>query len=170
MFIDCLSLRAAFPPAGRMSLAKCNGTAIMARPSSCGWRAWRSLRFPGRPRKLPSPWNSPGSPGKIYFPGGEICRDSEPETPGAPRKPAAIFGTGHHVPEARLFIFAEESVLSIRPSGILRCEPAVAGTFKTRPVPCRESDVLIHLEKPAAARLLAFLPARRVSQAPGVRF
>ncbi len=63
-----------------------------------------------------------------------------------------------HAPEAKLFIFSEEAVVTARSTGQpLHYELAVMGAFKTRPVPCREADLTIHLEKPAAARLLSFL-------------
>jgi hypothetical protein len=66
-----------------------------------------------------------------------------------------------HAPEAKLFIFCEEAAVTARSTGQpLRCELAVTGPFKTRLVPCRETDLIIHLEKPAAARLLSFLLAQ----------
>lgn len=66
-----------------------------------------------------------------------------------------------HAPEAKLFIFSEESTLTARPTGQpLHCELVVTGAFKTRLVPCRETDLIIHLEKPAATRLLSFLLAQ----------
>lgn len=66
-----------------------------------------------------------------------------------------------HAPEAKLFIFSEESTVTARPAGRpLHCELAVTGPFKTRLVPCRETDLTIHLEKPGAARLLSFLLAQ----------
>ena len=66
-----------------------------------------------------------------------------------------------HAPEPRLFIFSEEATLTAHPTGRpLLCELAVTGPFKTRQLPCRETDLVVHLEKPAAARLLSFLLAQ----------
>ena len=65
-----------------------------------------------------------------------------------------------HLSEAKLFIFAEASQLTARPAGKERCELMVTGTFKVRQIPCQETDLVIHLEKPVAARLLAFLLAQ----------
>ncbi len=62
-----------------------------------------------------------------------------------------------HVPEAKLFIFSEESWLTARPTGTSSCELVVTGPFKARQVPCQESDLLIHLEKEASTRLLSYL-------------
>jgi hypothetical protein len=62
-----------------------------------------------------------------------------------------------HVPEAKLFIFSEESLLTARPTGPSNCELAVTGSFKARQVPCQETDLLIHLEKEASTRLLSYL-------------
>lgn len=73
-------------------------------------------------------------------------------------EPATL--TAVHAPEAKLFIFSEEAVVAARPAGPpLHYELTVIGAFKTRLVPCRETDLVIYLEKPAAARLLSFFLA-----------
>ena len=79
--------------------------------------------------------------------------------PTAWSEPATL--SAAHAPEAKLFIFSEEATVTARLTGQpLRCELAVTGPFKTRLAPCREADLIIHLEKPAAARLLSFLLAQ----------
>jgi hypothetical protein len=65
-----------------------------------------------------------------------------------------------HVPEAKQFIFSEDASMAARITGPGRCELTVTGPFKARLAPSRETDVIVHLEKPAAARLLSFLMAQ----------
>jgi hypothetical protein len=60
-----------------------------------------------------------------------------------------------HLPGTNLFIFSENATLRAQatPGGNLRL--TVRGGFKCRKVPCRETDLLLHLERPGAARLLS---------------
>ena len=59
-----------------------------------------------------------------------------------------------HLPGQNLFIFAEEPHLAVKKRGEV-VELAVTGSFKARRVPCRETDLVIHLTKAAMARLVA---------------
>jgi hypothetical protein len=59
-----------------------------------------------------------------------------------------------HLPEQNLFVFAEEPRLAVKKRGET-VELAVTGSFKTRRVPCREADLVVHLTKAAMARLVA---------------
>jgi hypothetical protein len=61
-----------------------------------------------------------------------------------------------HLPEVKLFVFCEQATLAARiiPEGRLRL--MVAGDFKSRKVPCQETDLLLHLERPGASRLLSY--------------
>jgi hypothetical protein len=61
-----------------------------------------------------------------------------------------------HLPEAKLFVFSEKAVLTVRatPEGNVRL--TVAGDFKSRKVPCQATDLVLHLERPGAARLLSY--------------
>jgi hypothetical protein len=61
-----------------------------------------------------------------------------------------------HLPEQNLFIFCEEPRLAVKRRGEA-VELAVAGHFKTRRVPCRETDLVIHLTRAAMARLVALV-------------
>lgn len=61
-----------------------------------------------------------------------------------------------HLPGASLFIYCETATLTARatPRGNIRL--AVQGSFKSRKVPCRETDLLLHLERPGSTRLLSY--------------
>ncbi len=59
-----------------------------------------------------------------------------------------------HLPGQNLFVFAEEPHLVVKRRGDT-VEIAVEGHFKARRVPCRETDLVIHLTKAAMARLVA---------------
>jgi hypothetical protein len=76
--------------------------------------------------------------------------------PAAPELSEAAILAACHLPGQNLFIFAEEPLLVAKRRGKI-VELAVAGTFKARQVPCRETDLVIHLTKAAIARLIAFI-------------
>jgi hypothetical protein len=59
-----------------------------------------------------------------------------------------------HLPGQNLFVFAEEPRLWVKKRGET-VEIAVTGLFKARRVPCRETDLVIHLTKAAMARLVS---------------
>jgi hypothetical protein len=61
-----------------------------------------------------------------------------------------------HLPGNNLFIFAEEPRLAVKKRGEI-VELAVTGSFKARRVPCRETDLIIHLTRAAMARLVALV-------------
>ena len=61
-----------------------------------------------------------------------------------------------HLPEQNLFIFCEEPRLVVKRRGEA-VELAVEGHFKTRRVPCQETDLVIHLTRTAMARLVALV-------------
>ena len=61
-----------------------------------------------------------------------------------------------HLPVQNLFVFAEEPRLAVKRRGEA-VELAVEGHFKTRRVPCRETDLVIHLTRTAMARLVALV-------------
>jgi hypothetical protein len=64
-----------------------------------------------------------------------------------------------HVPGNNLFIYCEDPRLALRPEGRQTMTLRISGVFKARRVPCQETDVVIHLEAAAMARLLAGLLA-----------
>jgi len=61
-----------------------------------------------------------------------------------------------HLPEAKLFVFCEAPTLKARatPEGNVLLE--VTGDFKSRKIPCQETDLMLHLERPHSSRLLSF--------------
>jgi len=61
-----------------------------------------------------------------------------------------------HLPGQNLFVFAEAPRLAVKRRGEA-VELAVEGLFKTRRVPCQETDLVIHLTKAAMARLVALV-------------
>ena len=64
-----------------------------------------------------------------------------------------------HVPGKNLFVYSEESALQARAAGPQTLELSVTGIFRSRKVPCREPDLVVHLTAAAMARLLSFLLA-----------
>jgi hypothetical protein len=62
-----------------------------------------------------------------------------------------------HLPGKSLFIFCEEPQLTIRPLGAGTVELSVTGPFKSRRLPCQETDLVIHVEMAAMAQLLSWL-------------
>ena len=61
-----------------------------------------------------------------------------------------------HLPGQNLFIFCEEPRLVVKRRGEA-VELAVEGHFRTRRVPCQETDLVIHLTRTAMARLVALV-------------
>ncbi len=61
-----------------------------------------------------------------------------------------------HLPQSRLFVFSEQAALTARatPQGNVRL--AVAGDFKSRKIPCQETDLVLHLERANSSRLLSY--------------
>jgi hypothetical protein len=61
-----------------------------------------------------------------------------------------------HLPGPKLFVFCEKASLTARvtPEGNLRL--TVTGDFKSRKVPCQETDLLLHLERANSTRLLSY--------------
>jgi hypothetical protein len=61
-----------------------------------------------------------------------------------------------HLPGERLFVFSEQATLTARatPEGNVRI--LVAGDFTSRKIPCQETDLVLHLERPNSSRLLSF--------------
>ncbi len=71
-----------------------------------------------------------------------------------------------HLPGKGLFIFCEEAHLTLRRSGESTLEILVTGNFKARRVSCRETDLVIHLDMAAMARLLGGMLAWTGAGAP----
>ncbi|MFZ2089031.1 MAG: hypothetical protein WAU47_10675 [Desulfobaccales bacterium] len=61
-----------------------------------------------------------------------------------------------HLPEAKLFVFCEQAVLTARATSEGNVRLSVAGNFKSRKLPCQETDIVLHLERPSATRLLSY--------------
>jgi hypothetical protein len=61
-----------------------------------------------------------------------------------------------HLPGPKLFVFSEQATLTARatPEGNVRL--TVTGDFKSRKVPCQETDLLLHLERANSSRLLSY--------------
>lgn len=84
------------------------------------------------------------------------------EVPGVIRENLILAAC--HVAETKFFIFSEKAVLTARPTGPLAVEVTVVGPFRAQRLPCQESDVILHLDAPATARLLSlFLSLVRAS-------
>ncbi len=74
-----------------------------------------------------------------------------PEEVAAPLTLAAC-----HLPETKLFVFCESATLTARATPEGNMQLTVAGEFKSRQVPCQETDLVLHLERAHAARLLSY--------------
>jgi hypothetical protein len=61
-----------------------------------------------------------------------------------------------HLPGQKLFVFAEAPLLTVKKRGEA-VELAVEGHFKTRRLPCQETDLVIHLTRAAMARLVSLV-------------
>lgn len=61
-----------------------------------------------------------------------------------------------HLPEAKLFVYCEQATLSARATPEGNLQLTVQGVFKSRKVPCQETDLLLHLERAQAHRLLSY--------------
>lgn len=61
-----------------------------------------------------------------------------------------------HLPNPKLFVFSEEATLTARATPEGNLELLANGDFKSRKVPCQETDLLLHLERPHSSRLLSF--------------
>jgi hypothetical protein len=76
--------------------------------------------------------------------------------PSGPELQEEIVLAACHLPEQKLFVFAEEPHLAVKKRGE-SVELAVTGSFKARRVPCQETDLVIHLTKAAMARLVSLV-------------
>jgi hypothetical protein len=61
-----------------------------------------------------------------------------------------------HLPEAKLFIFCETATLTARATPGGNMQILVTGEFKTRKVPCQETDLVLHLERAHSSRVLSY--------------
>jgi hypothetical protein len=79
--------------------------------------------------------------------------------PPAPEFIEAPLLAAFHVPGKGLFVYCEEPLLSVRPLGPGGLEFSDTGGFRSRRVPSRETDVIIHLSAAGMARLLTYCRA-----------
>lgn len=61
-----------------------------------------------------------------------------------------------HLPETKLFVFCETATLTARATPEGNMHLAVAGEFKSRQVPCQETDLVLHLERALSSRLWSY--------------
>jgi hypothetical protein len=169
MFIDCLNLKAVFPSAGyalqthesnQLQWDCHHGTTFILRVANLDVTA-----IPQEASEAAITIQVGLSPREKFISQAErFAANQHLDLPLSTSLPSALTEqltlSAVHLPEAKLFIFAEASQLTARPVGKGHCELMVTGTFKARQIPCQEADLVIHLEKPAAARLLSFLLAQ----------
>ena len=77
-----------------------------------------------------------------------------PTLPEALEEPLTLAAC--HLPAAKLFVFSEKAVLTARATLEGNVRLTVAGDFKSRKLPCQETDIVLHLERPGATRLLSY--------------
>ncbi len=80
-----------------------------------------------------------------------------PPVPPEPEFSARPILAACHIPAKKMFIFAEESQMQVRPLSGGTMEMQVRGAFRTRAVPCQEADLVMHLTPRDLARLLSYL-------------
>jgi len=61
-----------------------------------------------------------------------------------------------HLPGPKLFLFCEKATLTARATAEENVRLTVTGDFKSRKVPCQETDLVLHLERPNSTRLLSY--------------
>jgi hypothetical protein len=61
-----------------------------------------------------------------------------------------------HVPGSKLFVYSEKAMLTARATPEGNVQLVVKGDFKSRKIPCQETDLLLHLERPGSTRLLNY--------------
>ena len=76
--------------------------------------------------------------------------------PAGPELEEDVVLAACHLPAQNLFVFAEEPRLLVKRRGEA-VELTLTGPFKARRLPCRETDLVIHLTRPAMARLVALV-------------
>lgn len=169
MFIDCLNLKAVFPSAGyalqtheshQLQWDCHHGTTFILRVANLD-----VTTIPQEASEAAITIEVGLSPGEEFISQAERFAATQQlelslSSSLLPSLTEQLTLTAAHLPEAKLFIFAEASQLTARPVGKGHCELLVTGTFKVRQIPCQEADLVIHLEKSAAARLLVFLMAQ----------
>ena len=98
----------------------------------------------------------PLSPGDFVGDLEEFAAQHELPLEQAPSKELAATAVlaACHLPGENLFIFAEEPELTAQKQGP-NLSITVSGDFKARRVPCRDTDLVIHLSREAMARLIA---------------
>uniref|UniRef100_A0A7V4LCT9 Uncharacterized protein n=1 Tax=Desulfobacca acetoxidans TaxID=60893 RepID=A0A7V4LCT9_9BACT len=90
---------------------------------------------------------------------GFAAAQEVPLTPTSPLPPELTLPltlAACHLPGERRFIFSENAVLTAArtPAGDFRL--TVTGDFKSRTIPCQETDLILHLARPEAAKLLSY--------------
>jgi hypothetical protein len=98
----------------------------------------------------------PLSPGDFVEDLEEFAAQHELPLEQAPSKELAATAVlaACHLPGENLFIFAEDPEVTAQKQGP-NLSITVSGDFKTRRVPCRDTDLVIHLSREAMARLIA---------------
>jgi hypothetical protein len=76
--------------------------------------------------------------------------------PSGPELTVEVVLAACHLPAQNLFVFAEEPHLAVKRRGEA-VELALEGAFKARRLPCQDTDLVIHLTRPAMARLVALV-------------
>ncbi len=61
-----------------------------------------------------------------------------------------------HLPGPKLFVFSEKATLTAQPTAEGNVRLTVTGDFKSRKVPCQETDLVLHLERANSTRLLSY--------------
>jgi hypothetical protein len=61
-----------------------------------------------------------------------------------------------HLPGPKLFVFSEKATLTARATAEGNVQLTITGDFKSRKVPCQETDLVLHLERANSTRLLSY--------------
>jgi hypothetical protein len=82
-----------------------------------------------------------------------------PLTPGSSPPPTLSLPltlAACHLPAERRFIFSEHAGLTVEPTPAGRFRLRVTGEFQSRTIPCQETDLILHLARPEAGKLLSY--------------
>jgi hypothetical protein len=78
--------------------------------------------------------------------------------PGLPREmEEPLILAACHLPGQNLFVYGESLALKVRPGAGPTLEFSVAGNFRSRRLPSREIDLVLHLTPVAMTRLLSYV-------------
>ena len=165
MYLTCTFLQARLPSEGWQVFAE--------KPVPLLWDCHHGDTFVLMAKGLtaePMPQDAPAEPITLEVsltPDADVLREIEtfaahqnlalagsPTLPEALEEPLTLAAC--HLPGPKLFIFCEQATLTARATAEGNVRLTVTGDFKSRKVPCQETDLVLHLERANSTRLLSY--------------